>query len=596
MDTNPFENPYWKMSMKAMEESQKAFSSFAEKMNTDHSSLHAVATDAAEAYSKYVQECIKHPWATTKQTVGVGKDYFKVLKQSVFQLMGKDSETVVDPVKGDLRFTHPDWSDNTWFNFVKQMYLVTGQAWLDSIHNIPGLDDTARYRAEFFVRQLVNAMSPSNYILTNPELLDITVKSRGKNLLRGLERFVRDLEKSADALKISMTDEQAFELGVNIATTPGKVVYRSELFELIQYTPTTEKVAERPLVIIPPFVNKYYILDLSAKNSFVRWAVEQGNTVFMVSWLNPSEEHRNIGFDRYVTEGVVKALEAVEEQTGVREVNAVGYCIGGSLLMTSLAYMAACRIKSRVKSATLFTTLTDFSDPGDIGVFIDDQTVKAIEDQNNSRGYFDGRVMAVSFSILRENSLYWNYFIQNYLKGESPVPFDLLYWNSDSTNITAACHNDMLRKFYIENQLVKPGAYSVNGTKIDLSKINVPLYFISTHQDHIAKWKVTYEGAKICKENSTFVLGESGHIAGIVNPPVKEKYSYWTNESIDDSADSWLEGAEHHKGSWWTHWDQWLESSKGKKVDARDPEKGTFKVECDAPGTYVKRTLGVTGK
>jgi len=596
MDTNPFENPYWKMSMKAMEESQKAFLSFAEKMNTDHSSLHAVATDAAEAYSKYVQECIKHPWATTKQTVGVGKDYFKVLKQSVFQLMGKDSETVVDPVKGDLRFTHPDWSDNTWFNFVKQMYLVTGQAWLDSIHNIPGLDDTARYRAEFFVRQLVNAMSPSNYILTNPELLDITVKSRGKNLLRGLERFVRDLEKSADALKISMTDEQAFELGVNIATTPGKVVYRSELFELIQYTPTTEKVAERPLVIIPPFVNKYYILDLSAKNSFVRWAVEQGNTVFMVSWLNPSEEHRNIGFDRYVTEGVVKALEAVEEQTGVREVNAVGYCIGGSLLMTSLAYMAACRIKSRVKSATLFTTLTDFSDPGDIGVFIDDQTVKAIEDQNNSRGYFDGRVMAVSFSILRENSLYWNYFIQNYLKGESPVPFDLLYWNSDSTNITAACHNDMLRKFYIENQLVKPGAYSVNGTKIDLSKINVPLYFISTHQDHIAKWKVTYEGAKICKENSTFVLGESGHIAGIVNPPVKEKYSYWTNESIDDSADSWLEGAEHHKGSWWTHWDQWLESSKGKKVDARDPEKGTFKVECDAPGTYVKRTLGVTGK
>lgn len=596
MDTNPFENPYWKMSMKAMEESQKAFSSFAEKMNTDHSSLHAVATDAAEAYSKYVQECIKHPWATTKQTVGVGKDYFKVLKQSVFQLMGKDSETVVDPVKGDLRFTHPDWSDNTWFNFVKQMYLVTGQAWLDSIHNIPGLDDTARYRAEFFVRQLVNAMSPSNYILTNPELLDITVKSRGKNLLRGLERFVRDLEKSADALKISMTDEQAFELGVNIATTPGKVVYRSELFELIQYTPTTDKVAERPLVIIPPFVNKYYILDLSAKNSFVRWAVEQGNTVFMVSWLNPSEEHRNIGFDRYVTEGVVKALEAVEEQTGVREVNAVGYCIGGSLLMTSLAYMTARRIKSRVKSATLFTTLTDFSDPGDIGVFIDDQTVKAIEDQNNSRGYFDGRVMAVSFSILRENSLYWNYFIQNYLKGESPVPFDLLYWNSDSTNITAACHNDMLRKFYIENQLVKPGAYSVNGTKIDLSKIKVPLYFISTHQDHIAKWKVTYEGAKICKENSTFVLGESGHIAGIVNPPVKEKYSYWTNESIDDSADSWLEGAEHHKGSWWTHWDQWLESSKGKKVDARDPEKGTFKVECDAPGTYVKRTLGVTGK
>ncbi|GLQ29752.1 class I poly(R)-hydroxyalkanoic acid synthase [Litoribrevibacter albus] len=594
MDTmNPFENPYWKMSLKAFEDSQRAFTSFASKMNADHSSMQAVATDAADAYARYVQECIKHPWAMTKQSVGVGKNYFRVMKQSLFQLMGREVDSVVEPEKGDMRFAHPDWSANTWFNFVKQMYLVTGQAWLDSIHNIPGLDDHARTRAEFFVRQLVNAMSPSNYLLTNPELVQLTVKSRGKNLLSGLERFVQDLEKSADALKISMTDDQAFELGTNIATTPGKVVYRSELFELIQYTPTTEKVAERPLVIIPPFVNKYYILDLSAKNSFVRWAVEQGNTVFMVSWVNPTEEHRNLGFDRYVTEGVLKALEAVEEQTGVREVNAVGYCIGGTLLMTSLAYMAARRMKSRVKSATLFTTLTDFSDPGDIGVFVDEHTVKAIEDQNNHKGYFDGRVMAVSFSLLRENSLYWNYFVQNYLKGESPVPFDLLYWNSDSTNITAACHNDMLRRFYLENQLVKPGAYSVNGTKIDLSKITTPLYFISTHQDHIARWRITYEGAKICRNNSTFVLGESGHIAGIVNPPAKKKYSYWTNETLCDSADEWLDLSEQHSGSWWTHWDEWLAPNKGKQVEARSPEEGKFELLCDAPGTYVKRTLGV---
>jgi polyhydroxyalkanoate synthase len=592
MDMNPFENPYWKMSVKTLEESQKAFFSMAEKMNADHGSLHAVATDAADSYSKYVQECIKHPWQMTKQTAGLGKDYFRVLKQSIFQLAGRDNNPVVVPEKGDLRFSHSGWSENTWFNFVKQMYLVTGQAWLDSIHSIPGLDDKARSRAEFFVRQLINAMSPSNTILTNPELLELTVKSRGKNLLNGLERFVQDLEKSADALKISMTDEQAFELGKNIATTEGKVVFRSELFELIQYAPTTDKVAERPLVIIPPFVNKYYILDLSTKNSFVRWAVDQGNTVFMVSWLNPTEEHRSVGFDQYVVEGVLKALEAVEEQTGVREVNAVGYCIGGTLLMTTLAYMAGRRMKSRVKSATLFTTLTDFSDPGDIGVFVDDHTVTAIEEQNNQNGYFDGRVMAVSFSLLRENSLYWNYFIQNYLKGESPLPFDLLYWNSDSTNITATCHNDMLRKFYLENQLVTPGAYSVNGTKIDLRKIKTPLYFISTHQDHIAKWKVTYEGAKLCKENSTFVLGESGHIAGIVNPPIKNKYSYWTNEVISEAAEEWLQAAEHHAGSWWTHWDEWLCTSKGKKVDARDPEAGSLEVLCDAPGTYVKRRLG----
>ncbi|GAA3936475.1 class I poly(R)-hydroxyalkanoic acid synthase [Litoribacillus peritrichatus] len=587
----PFENPYWKMSVKAFEETQKLFSTFAAKMNTDQGSMQAVAADASEAYTKYLNECAKHPWLTTKQSARVGVDYFKVMKQSLLQLVGRESAAVIDPERGDLRFEHPDWSENAWFNFVKQMYLVTGHAWLDSIQNIPGLDDTARYRAEFFVRQFVNAMSPSNYLLTNPELLKLTVKSRGKNLYRGMERFVQDMEKSADALKISMTDDSAFELGKNIATTPGKVVYRGELFELIQYSPLTEKVAERPLLIVPPFVNKYYILDLSAKNSFVRWAVEQGNTVFMVSWVNPDERHRNIGFDRYITDGVLKALELVEEQTGIREVNTVGYCIGGSLLMASLAYMAGRKMKARVKSATLFTTLTDFSDPGDIGVFIDDQTVKAIEDQNNHRGYFDGRVMAVSFSILRENSLYWNYFIQNYLKGESPIAFDLLYWNSDSTNISAACHNDMLRKFYIENQLIKPGAYSVNGTKIDLAKIQIPLYFISTQQDHIAKWKVTYEGAKACKNNATFVLGESGHIAGIVNPPAKKKYSYWLNDTIEDSADAWLDNAKQHSGSWWSHWNDWLEENKGDAVSARDPGAGSLAVECDAPGEYVKRTL-----
>ena len=593
MMNNPLDNPYWKMSAKAMEESQRALTYIANQLNEEHGSLQAVASDAAESYMKYIQEVVKHPWETTKQSADLGKNYFRLVKSALLQTVGKEVEPIIEPEKGDFRFSDENWDKNAYFNFIKQIYLVTGRAWLDSIHSIPGLDDKTRRRAEFFVRQLVNAASPSNYIPTNPELLNLTIKTRGANLVQGFERFVKDLEKSADTLKITMTDDEAFQLGENIATTKGKVVYRCELFELIQYDPLTDKVCETPLLIIPPFVNKYYILDLSEKNSLVRWAVEQGQTVFMVSWLNPTENERNIGFDRYVTEGTMQALEAVEKHTGIREINAAAYCIGGTLLMTTLAYMTARKLKPRVKSATLFTTLTDFSDPGDIGVFIDDHTIKAIEQQNNQKGYFDGRVMAVSFSKLRENSLYWNYYIQNYLKGESPMPFDLLYWNSDSTNITGACHNDMLRKFYMENRLIQPGGYSVNGTKIDLSKIDTPLYFISTHQDHIAKWRVTYEGAKICKNNATFVLGESGHIAGIVNPPAKKKYSYWTNENLVDDADEWLASSEHHAGSWWTHWNNWLEPFKGGELDARKPESGKLEVLCDAPGTYVKKKLGV---
>ena len=593
MKFNAFDNPYWKMTAKAIEDSQRVASHLSNSMQGEHTSMHAVASDATESCIKYMQEVIKHPWLTTKSSAELSKNYLNVIKSAVFQVAGKSVEPVVQPERGDMRFVDDGWTENAWFNFIKQAYLVTAQAWLDNIHTIPGLDDKTRRRAEFFTRQLLNAASPSNNILTNPELLSLTIKTKGANLVQGFERFVKDLEQSADTLKITMTDDSAFQLGENIATTPGKVVYRCELFELIQYTPLTKQVCETPLLIIPPFVNKYYILDLSEKNSYVRWAVEQGQTVFMVSWLNPSADNRNLGFDCYVTEGVIHALEMVEKQTGQREVNAVGYCIGGTLLMTTLAYMAGRRLKPRVKSATLLTTLSDFSDPGDIGVFIDEHIIKAIVHQNNQMGYFDGRVMAVSFSKLRENSLYWNYYIQNYLKGESPMPFDLLYWNSDSTNITAACHNDMLQKFYLDNQLVKPGAYSIKETKIDLSKIEIPLYFISAHQDHIAKWKITYEGAKICAKNATFVLGESGHIAGIVNPPIKNKYSYWTNPELPENADDWLESSEQHEGSWWPNWQDWLKDYQGESIPARSPEKGSLDVLCDAPGTYVKRRLGV---
>lgn len=586
-------NPYWKMTTKAMEESQRALNYFTQQMQDDHTGLKAVVTDASESYMRYIQEAIKNPLLSGKQSLNLTKNYAKIIKNGLAQAFGRDITPVIEPERGDQRFTAEAWTENAYFNAIKQLYLVTGEAWLQNIESLPGLDAKTKARAEFFVRQFINAMAPSNNLLTNPELLQLTYKSQGANLLQGFERFAKDLEKSADSLKISMTDDAAFKLGENIACTPGKVVYRCELFELIQYTPTTEKCLSTPLVVIPPFVNKYYVLDLSPKNSLVSWLVAQGHTVFMVSWVNPTEEHRNIGFDRYVIDGALHALEMVEKQTGVRELNVAAYCIGGTLLMTTLAYMAARRLKSRVKSATLLTTLTDFSDPGDIGVFVDDHIVKGIEHQNNHKGYFDGRVMAVSFSLLRENSLYWNYFVQNYLRGESPIAFDLLYWNSDSTNITAACHNEMLRKFYIENKLVKHGAYSINGTKIDLSKVNTPMYFLSAQQDHIARWKITYEGAKICREQATFVLAESGHIAGVVNPPAKNKYSYWTNNDVCENAEQWFEESEQHKGSWWSHWNSWLADYSGEEMDAREPETGALDPLCDAPGTYVKRRLGI---
>ncbi|MEZ8153232.1 class I poly(R)-hydroxyalkanoic acid synthase [Vibrio splendidus] len=511
-------------------------------------------------------------------------------------LMG-NTESVITEDRGDKRFIDDAWKNDPFYSFIKQSYLLFSKSYIDTINSIEGIDEKTKERVAFFSRQAINAMSPSNFIATNPELMKLTLERNGENLLDGLEQLQADVEASADILKIRMTNNNAFRLGVDVANTEGDVVFQNELFELIQYHPKTPQVNATPLLIVPPFINKYYILDLREKNSMVRWLLEQGHSVFMMSWRNPGEAQKDQEFGDYVTEGVVKAVTAIEDITGKEQINAAGYCIGGTVLASTVAYYAAKRMKKRIKTASFFTTLLDFSQPGEVGAYINETIIDAIEKQNNAKGYMDGRSLSVTFSLLRENSLYWNYYIDNYLKGSSPMEFDLLYWNSDSTNVAAKCHNFLLRELYLENKLVQDKGVKVGGVWIDLNKIKIPSYFISAKEDHIALWQGTYRGALNTGGNKTFVLGESGHIAGIVNHPEKKKYGYWLNDNLDDSADEWLNNASHNEGSWWTHWDQWLQGFEAdEKIEPFNQGSELHPVIGKAPGNYVKQVLPIVDK
>ena len=501
---------------------------------------------------------------------------------------------IIEAEKGDKRFSNDAWQQEAMYSFIKQSYLLFSKTYLDTLDSIEGLDEKTKERITFFSRQAINALSPSNFIATNPELLKLTLEQNGENLLTGLEKLKEDVESSADILKVRMTNNNAFRVGDDVATPAGDVVFQNELFELIQYRPLTEKVNATPLLIVPPFINKYYILDLTAKNSMVRWLLEQGHSVFMMSWRNPGKEQAHVEFGDYVTEGVAKAVTAIEDITGQEQINAAGYCIGGTGLASTVAYYAAKRMKKRIKSASFFTTLLDFSQPGEVGAYINDTIISAIETQNNAKGYMDGRSLSVTFSLLRENSLYWNYYVDNYLKGNSPVDFDLLYWNSDSTNVSAASHNFLLRELYLENKLVQDKGVKIGGVWIDLNKIKIPSYFVSTKEDHIALWQGTYRGALNTGGNKTFVLGESGHIAGIVNHPAKNKYGYWLNDNLDDSADEWFNNANHQEGSWWTHWHQWLlQFNPEEQVEPFPVGSEQNPVIDKAPGQYVKQVLPI---
>jgi polyhydroxyalkanoate synthase len=536
----------------------------------------------AHAFLEMTAKLIANPAQLVQAQIGFWQDYMTLWQNTARRMMGMDSEPVIESSPADKRFRDPAWNDSEVFDFIKQSYLLSARFVQDVVHKVDGMDAKTAQKVDFYTRQFVDAMSPSNFLLTNPEVLRRTAESGGENLIKGLNNLLSDLERGKGKLRVKMADMEAFQLGVNIAVTPGKVVFQNELMQLIQYTPTTAKVLKRPLLILPPWINKFYVLDMRPKNSFVRWAVSQGHTVFIVSWVNPDERLGDKGFDDYMREGVLEALEAIERATGEREINAIGYCLGGTLLAITLAWMAK-RHDDRIKSATFFVTMMDFAEAGELSVFIDEEQLSALEEKMSKRGFLEGSEMADTFNMLRANDLIWSFVVNNYLLGNEPFPFDLLYWNADSTRMPARMHSYYLRKMYQENQLIVPTALELNGEAIDLGTITVPAYFLSTRDDHIAPWRSTWRGTKILAGPTRFVLAASGHIAGVVNPPDSGKYNHWINTDQASDPDSWFQGATEIAGSWWTDWHRWVSALAPAQSKARVPDpKGE-----DAPGSYV---------
>ncbi len=546
----------------------------------------------AQAYMDLYIRMFANPMALATHSMNMWLDYMKLWQSSWMKMLGQQVKPIAVPDASDARFKAEEWTNNFLFDFIKQSYLIVSRHIQHAVSGVEGLPVESQKKVAFFTRQYVDALAPSNFVMTNPQVLRETLSTGGLNLVKGLNNLLADIEKGEGRLRISMTDETAFQLGKNVATTPGKVVFQTDLMQLIQFQPATPEVFRRPLLIIPPWINKYYILDLREKNSFIKWAVDHGHTVFVVSWVNPDRSLAAKGFDDYMLEGAIAALAAVARATGESKINVIGYCLGGTLLGCTLAYLAA-KGQERVACATFFVSLLDFSEPGELGVFIDEQQVANLERKMNERGYLEGSEMASTFNLLRSNDLVWSFVINNYLLGKAPFPFDLLYWNSDSTRMPAKMHSFYLRNMYLKNLLAVPGGIELDGVPIDLSKVKVPACFISTVEDHIAPWKTTYKGAKYLGGKVRFVLGGSGHVAGIVNPPAAKRYYYLTNEAMPATAEQWFEGAERHEGSWWEDWQAWMErQNAGDKVPARVPGDRELKVIEDAPGSYAMLHLG----
>ncbi len=529
------------------------------------------------------------PAALARAQAGFWRDYAELWERTLKRVSGEKVDPVATPPKGDRRFRHPAWSENPLFDFLKQFHLLTARAWEEAIDAVEGLDERERERARFFVRQWLDAMSPSNSPFTNPEVLEETVRSGGENFLKGLRNLLADLERGHGRLIHRMTDERAFRLGGNIAATPGKVVHRNELFELIQYAPATETVFARPLLIYPPWINKYYILDLTPEKSFVRWCVEQGLTVFIVSWVNPDERHRDKGLDDYLLEGQLEALRVVRAITGEERVNVIGYCVAGTLLAATLAWLHAKDRADEIASATFFTAQVDFREAGELSLFVDEAQLESLSRRMEEKGYLDAEAMFTTFNMLRANDLVWSFVVNNYLLGREPMPFDLLYWNADSTNLPARLHREYLEHMYLRNELVQPDALTIAGVPIDLRRIRTPAYIQAGREDHIAPPQSVYRMTRVLAGPKRFVLAGSGHIAGVVNPPSAEKYQYWTRRGTPPKDYArFLDGAIEHPGSWWPDWLSWLKRHAGARVPAREPGSPDFPPIEDAPGSYVR--------
>ncbi len=573
---------------KIAEQSQRMVTEFMARQTDQASSdSNSDPLNIGDAFVQMTQRMLADPARMAEAQVGLWNSYLELWQQTADKMMGKEVEVLTTPEAGDRRFKDADWQENPVFDYIKQSYLMTSKWMINTVRETDGLDDETARKVDFYTRQFVDAMAPTNFAVSNPEVLRETVDSKGQNLINGLSNLLNDLEQGDGQLKIKHVENDAFVIGETVATSPGKVVFQNELFQLLQFSPLTKKVRKTPLLIVPPWINKYYILDLREKNSFIRWAIEQGNTVFVVSWVNPDARLGTKTFEDYMLDGPVAAVGAACKASGADKVNIIGYCIGGTMTATALAYMAA-KGDDRVASATFFTTLVDFEEPGELGVFIDEEQIASLEGKMGERGYLEGSEMASTFSMLRANDLIWSFVINNYLLGKEPFPFDLLFWNADSTRMPAVMHSFYLRKMYQQNALVQPGGLELGGVKIDLRKIKVPVYILSTKEDHIAPWKSTFAATQLYSGNTKFVLASSGHIAGVVNPPASDRYSYRTNTKKAKTPAAWLEGATEHSGSWWPDWDKWVKKFADGEVTARIPGKGKLKAIEDAPGSYVK--------
>jgi len=544
-------------------------------------------TDAVKSLGRVAEYWLSDPRRALEIQTSLGRAYLDLWASAVKRMAGEQTQPVASPDPRDKRFADPEWSQNQFFDFLKQVYLLTAQ-WGDRlVKDAAGVDELTRKKAEFYVKQIANAISPSNFVLTNPELLRETLSSNAENLVRGMHMLSEDIKAGHGNLKIRQSDPSMFEIGRNLALTPGKVVFQNDLIQLIQYEATTKEALKVPLLIVPPWINKFYILDLTPEKSFIKWCVDQGISVFVISWVNPDARLAGKNFEEYMREGVIAALDAVEAATGEKQVNAIGYCVGGTLLSITLAYLAA-KKQNRVKSATLFAAQVDFSFAGDLMVFVDKERVEQLESHMKKQGYLEASRMANTFNMLRSNDLIWPYIVNNYMRGKKPLPFDILFWNSDATRMPAANHSFYLRNCYLDNKLTK-GEMEIAGVTLDLHKVKVPIYNLATVEDHIAPAKSVLFGSQYFGGPVKYVLAGSGHIAGVINPPAKPKYQYWTGEKpAGSNVDNWRKTATEHAGSWWPDWLAWLKSQDPETVPARKIGSGKLKPLEDAPGSYVK--------